>query len=146
MASSVRFSRGFAEIVLIVAEVSRSATFYRDVVGLIPETEVSPEWAWFWAGEPGISQRLALHRGPLLFEEHSPLPLGTPRFGPIHFAFAVESTELEAAAAKVRCAGVTVYGPTRLEWMRAVSYYFYDPDGNLLEWWSRDPDTAPPSC
>jgi catechol 2,3-dioxygenase-like lactoylglutathione lyase family enzyme len=29
-----------------------------------------------------------------------------------------------------------VYGPVELEWMNAESYYFYDPDGNLLEFWS----------
>jgi len=23
-----------------------------------------------------------------------------------------------------------------LEWMNAQSWYFYDPDGNLLEFWS----------
>jgi len=30
-------------------------------------------------------------------------------------------------------------GPMRLEWMKADAYYFYDPDGNLLEWWTPDP-------
>lgn len=35
---------------------------------------------------------------------------------------------------------VEVFGPVRLDWMQATSYYFYDPDGNLLEIWSPDPD------
>jgi catechol 2,3-dioxygenase-like lactoylglutathione lyase family enzyme len=35
-----------------------------------------------------------------------------------------------------RSAGVEVYGPEQLDWMNAESYYFYDPDGNLLEFWS----------
>jgi catechol-2,3-dioxygenase len=35
-----------------------------------------------------------------------------------------------------------VYGPVRLDWMSADSYYFYDPDGNLLEWWSRDQSSS----
>lgn len=132
-------SQGFAEIVLIVSDVARSVRFYRDVVGLVPERETGeePDWAWFWAGEPGISQRLALHRGSLLFEEHSPLPPGK-RFGQVHFAFAVRRDVQEDAVNTVRAAGVDVYGPVRLEWMPARSYYFYDPDGNLLEWWSKD--------
>lgn len=25
------------------------------------------------------------------------------------------------------------------EWMKASAYYFYDPDGNMLEFWSPDP-------
>src|SRR5271157_1363378 len=52
-------------------------------------------------------QRLALHRGKLLFEEHSPLAPGR-RFGHIHFAFSVRRAQLEEAVEKVRSAGVAV--------------------------------------
>jgi catechol 2,3-dioxygenase-like lactoylglutathione lyase family enzyme len=128
-------SRGLAEIVLIVEDVPASARFYEDVVGLKPETEASADWAWFWAGEEGTPQRVALHRGPLLFEEHSPYPEGE-RFGRVHFAFDVARADLDAAVDRVRTAGVELYGPVELEWMKARSYYFYDPDGNLLEFWS----------
>jgi catechol 2,3-dioxygenase-like lactoylglutathione lyase family enzyme len=127
--------RGLSEIVLVVEDVPRAAKFYRDVVGLTVEHEASDEWAWFWAGEPGKPQRLALHKGPLLFEEHSPLPEGE-RFGRVHYAFEVPPDELEQAVARVRNAGADVYGPVEFEWMRARSYYFYDPDANLLEFWS----------
>jgi len=126
---------GLAEIVLIVEDVPVSARFYEDVVGLKPESEASDEWAWFWAGQEGTQQRVALHRGPLLFEEHSPFPEGE-RFGRVHFAFEVARDELDAALDRVRSADVAVYGPVELEWMNAESYYFYDPDGNLLEFWS----------
>jgi catechol 2,3-dioxygenase-like lactoylglutathione lyase family enzyme len=128
-------SRGLAELVLIVKDVPASARFYEDVVGLKLEHEVSDEWAWFWAGKEGAPQRVALHRGPLLFEEHSPYPEGE-RFGRVHFAFEVARDELDAAVDRVRSAGVDVHGPIELEWMEAQSYYFYDPDGNLLEFWS----------
>ena len=132
-----RFSSGIAEIVLVVADVVRSAKFYEDVVGLVPETVPNSEWAWFWTGEPGASARLGLHRGALRFEEHSSWPPGE-RFGRVHYAFRVEREELEAAVRHVESRGVTVYGPTYFEWMQAKSFYFYDPDGNLLEWWSPD--------
>jgi catechol 2,3-dioxygenase-like lactoylglutathione lyase family enzyme len=133
------FSRGLSELVLIVSDVLRSAAFYRDVVGLTPEREPSEEWAWFWAGEPGVHQRLALHRGSLLFEEHSPHPEGR-RWGQVHFALEVPAASLEEAARHVRAVGVEVYGPTHFEWMHANSYYFYDPDGNLIEYWSPEDD------
>jgi catechol 2,3-dioxygenase-like lactoylglutathione lyase family enzyme len=131
-------SRGLAELVLVVDDVPAAARFYEDVVGLRPELEASAEWAWFWAGEEGARQRVALHRGPLLFEEHSPYPAGE-RFGRVHFALEVARPDLDTAVDRVRDAGVEVHGPVELVWMGARSYYFYDPAGNLLEFWSPDP-------
>jgi catechol 2,3-dioxygenase-like lactoylglutathione lyase family enzyme len=128
-------SRGLSELVLIVEDVPKAAQFYQDVVGLELEHETSDEWAWFWAGNPGEPQRIALHRGSLLFEEHSPLPQGE-RFGRVHFAFEVARDELDEAVERVRAAGVDVYGPIEFDWLNARSYYFYDPDANLLEFWS----------
>jgi catechol 2,3-dioxygenase-like lactoylglutathione lyase family enzyme len=134
-----RFSAGFAELVLIVRDVPAAARFYREVVGLEPETETNDAWAWFWAGEPGAHQRIALHRGSLLFEEHSPHPPES-RWGHVHFAFEVPRERLDAAVAHMRDHGVEVYGPAHFDWMAgATAYYFYDPDGNLVEFWSPEP-------
>jgi catechol 2,3-dioxygenase-like lactoylglutathione lyase family enzyme len=138
---TAKFSHGLSEIVLTVSDVPEAARFYRAVVGLVPIRAADGEWAWFWAGPPGAKQRIALHKGSLFFEEHSPMPPGQ-RWGKVHYAFEVLRADLESAVAHVRAAGVEVYGPIRLEWMRALSYYFYDPDGNLLEWWSPDPEGA----
>jgi catechol 2,3-dioxygenase-like lactoylglutathione lyase family enzyme len=136
-------SVGLAEIVLIVEDVPASTRFYEQVVGLKLENEPSDEWAWFWAGQEGKRQRLALHRGTLLFEGQSPHTDGE-RWGQVHFAFEVSREELDEAVARVRAAGVDVFGPVELEWMKARAYYFYDPDGNLLEWWSPDPQADAP--
>jgi hypothetical protein len=65
------YSSGISELVLVVKDVRSSARFYEEVGGLIPEKEVNEEWAWFWAGTPGEAQRIALRKGPLLFEQHS---------------------------------------------------------------------------
>ena len=129
------FVVGLSELVLIVADVPRAADFYRTVVGLVPETEPNDEWAWFRVGGAATPQRIAVHRGPLLHEEHSPHPAGR-RFGPAHFALEVPMHRLEAAVAQVRAAGIAVHGPTELAWMNAVSWYFFDPDGHLVEFWS----------
>lgn len=133
-----RFTTGLAELVLIVEDVPAAARFYRDVVGLAPETEVDEAWAWFFAGERGHAQRIALHKGPLGFEDHSPHPAGE-RWGHVHLALQVPGERLDSAVEHVRRHGVEVYGPIRLDWMNATAYYFYDPDGNLLEFWSPDP-------
>ncbi|HEX9438815.1 MAG TPA: VOC family protein [Roseiflexaceae bacterium] len=132
------FSTDLAEIVLIVNDVKAAAQFYRDVVGLTPEIEADDAWAWFWAGAPGQARRVALHKGTLLFEEHSPLPEGK-RWGQVHYAFHVPRERLAAAVAHVRERDVEVYGPVHIDWMNSTSYYFYDPDSNLLEFWSPNP-------
>lgn len=128
---------GLAEIVLIVGDVLSAADFYREIVQLVPATEANDKWAWFWAGDPGVNSRLALHRGSLLFEENSPLG-EKPTWGPIHFAINVPRNELEERVQRLRDHGVEVFGPKHLSWMEATSYYFYDPDANLVEFWSPD--------
>lgn len=127
---------GLSELVLIVANVPNSARFYRELVGLTPETEPTEAWAWFSCGR--ANQRLALHKGPLLFDEHSPLHAGR-RFGPIHFALEVARADLAAMVDCLRRAGIAVHGPVHLDWMKAESVYFHDPDANLVEFWSPDP-------
>ncbi len=132
------FSSGISELVLVVEDVEAAARFYEEVVGLTRDPGDTDEgWAWFWTGTPGEAQRIALRKGPLLFEEHSPLPEGE-RWGRVHYAFEVPRERLDEAVEHVRGKSVEVFGPVRLDWMGADSYYFYDPDGNLLEWWSRD--------
>ena len=128
-------SRGFSEIVLIVEDVPTVADFYEHVVGLELDHRSGDEWAWFYAGSDDRKQRLGLHRGSLMYEQHSPHPEGE-RFGHVHFALEVARAELDTAVDRVRSAGVQIYGPEQLEWMDAESYYFYDPGGNLLEFWS----------
>ncbi|MFN2384455.1 MAG: VOC family protein [Gemmatimonadota bacterium] len=130
--------RGISELVLIVGDVKRAAAFYRDTLGLEAEREVTEEWAWFRMGSPDRPQRIALRKGPLLFEEHSPHPPGQ-RWGPVHYALHVSREDVEQTIARVRGHAGDVWGPIRLQWMEADAYYFYDLDGNLLELWSPDP-------
>lgn len=134
------FSIGLAEVVFLVKDVQAAARFYREVVGLVPQGEADDEWAWFWVGEPGRDQRLALHKGTLLFEEYSPFPEGQ-RFGTIHYALHVPAEHLQQAVEHVKGKDIAVYGPIDFTWRSARSYYFYDLDGNLLEFWS--PEATP---
>ncbi len=78
-----------------------------------------------------------LREGTLLFEGMSPRREGE-RWGPVHYAFEMPREHIEEALACVRGSGVEVYGPVHFDWIKASSYYFYDPDANLLEFWSPD--------
>jgi catechol 2,3-dioxygenase-like lactoylglutathione lyase family enzyme len=125
---------GLAELVLVVEDVPMATKFYRDIVGLSLQREPSDEWAWFIMGTDERPQRLALRKGSLLFEEHSPRPEGN-RWGPVHFAFHVDQKKLPAMLDRLRTADIEIHGPVYFEWMNADSYYFYDPDDNLAEFW-----------
>ncbi len=134
--------RGISEIVLIVEDVARGAAFYRNAIRLIPARPANDEWAWFWAGAEGESCWVALHKGALLFEEHSPLKsiaMGSRFGGATHFALRVDIGRLGECAAHLRGMGVEVHGPVDFDWMGpkgARSIYCYDPDGNLVELWA----------
>ncbi len=133
------FTSGLVELVLVVADVRASTRFYVDVVGLTPEREPGEHWAWLWTGEPGdvTAGRLALTRGPLMFQERGPRGDVPDPFGPVHAAFRVAPEKIEAALTRLTESDIEVHGPVDLEWMGARSWYFHDPDGNLLEYWVR---------
>ncbi|MBI1755610.1 MAG: VOC family protein [Fimbriimonas ginsengisoli] len=132
------------EIVLRVKDVAVSAAFYREAVGLTPRWEPTEDWAGFWCGDPASKKWLGLNKRDLLFEEHSPLPEGA-RFGPVHFALYLPPDQIEPALARLRGYGVEVLGPHRFKSsdFHGLSYYFYDPDANLVEFWFPEPNAAP---
>jgi catechol 2,3-dioxygenase-like lactoylglutathione lyase family enzyme len=129
---------GIHEIVLVVRNVRVAAAFYEDVVGLIARGPATDEWAFFATISIEHPQWIGLTCGPLLFEEHSPLPEGS-RFGPVHFALRARDEDASAFLENAGRHGVKVYGPQRWEGrMKGLSYYFYDPDANLIEFWYPD--------
>lgn len=124
------------ELVLTVRDAQAATAFYRDAVGLEPIGDFGPGWGSFWVGDKAENRWLGLREGSLMFEEHSPLPEGR-RFGPVHYAFKLPEAQKEAALERLRAHGVEVlgpehWGPGRFE---GTSYYFYDLDANLLEFW-----------
>jgi len=131
-------SAGIHEIVLVVKNISEAVTFYRDVVGLVLRTEPTDEWASFATISLEHPQWLGLRRGTLLFEEYSPRPAGA-RFGPVHFALQALEPTPDGFLERARNAGLRVHGPQ--VWdnrLKGRSYYCYDPDDNLFEYWFPD--------
>jgi catechol 2,3-dioxygenase-like lactoylglutathione lyase family enzyme len=128
-------SAGLHEIVLVVKNVSRSVQFYQDVMGLVLKSEPSNEWARFATISKENPQWLGITSGDLLYEENSPRPPGE-RFGPVHFAFKSLEPTPEKFLLNAKNNGVKVYGPQKWKGrMKGESYYCYDPDDNLVEYW-----------
>jgi catechol 2,3-dioxygenase len=117
---------GLSELILRVADVSRSVAFYRDVVGLAVESEPTPTWAWLWTGDRGALPRLGLTSRPLSY--------GAAHCGgPAHFAIAVPRRAILAEKARIEGLGIAVEGPVTFEAWRADSIYFSDPDDHRVE-------------
>lgn len=128
-------SAGIHEIVLVVKDIAKAARFYRDVIGLTLRGEPSEEWASFATVSLENPQWLGLRKGSLLYEEYSPRPQGE-RFGPVHFALQALDSSPEGFLEKARSHGVKVHGPEAWKGrMKGKSYYCYDPDDNLVEYW-----------
>jgi len=123
--------RELGHLVLYVRDVTRSAAFYRDVLGwqqIMPEPGTEPTAvAAFSSGRT--------HHELLLIEvgaDATPIPAGR-RVGLYHFGLKVGDSDddLRAALAAVQAAGATVVGAS--DHTVTHSLYILDPDGNEIE-------------
>ena len=133
--------RGLFETHVNVARLEPAVAFYRDVVGLEVAALFEPRRvAFFWIGARGQSMLGVWEVGT------------APSVMHLHLAFTCEPGDVIAAPARLRALGVEPLGfnrepvdePVVLAWMPAVSLYFNDPDGNLLEYLAMLPDQPRP--
>jgi len=133
--------QGLFETHLTVKHLDTSTAFYRDTVGLelayvLPERHV----AFFWIG--GYGQAM--------------LGLWEVGFAPnsmqLHLSFTSTIENILAAPSSLQAAGIIPKGfygepveePVVIGWMPALSIYFTDPDGHLLEYLAMLPEVPRP--
>ena len=113
-------------IVLTVKDIDATVQFYESVLGMVAE--------YFGQGRVALkfgSQKINLHRHGNEFEPKASQPL--PGSEDICF---ITSTELDAAMEHVKSHGVQIIeGPVPRTGANGsiVSFYFRDPDNNLIE-------------
>ena len=113
-------------IVLTVSDINSTVDFYQNVLGM--------EVASFAQGRTALtfgSQKLNLHQQGNEFEPRAQSPLP----GSIDLCFITE-TPLDEAMSQVRDKGISIIeGPVDKIGAigRIKSFYFRDPDGNLIE-------------
>ena len=110
---------GLYEVAIKVRNLSTAEPFYREVMGLqFGLRDQRRNWLFLRVGGSAGMVVLQEDRGEW------------PRQ---HFAFAVNDSELERAAALLKEKGISVEGPVFHDWMPGRSVYFADPDGHDLE-------------
>jgi lactoylglutathione lyase len=129
------------EVHLTVANLNRAIAFYRDAVGLrLAHIESSRQVAFFWIGSVGNAMLGLWSAGE------------RPQTVTSHTAFSASLVDVLAAPDALRAAGITPLDfegrptdhPIVFAWMPAVSVFFRDPDGNLLEYIARLPEEPRP--
>ncbi len=123
--------RELGHLVLYVRDASRSAAFYRDVLGwrqIMPPADQEPRGAAAFSSGRTHHELLLIEVG----EDATPIPPGR-RVGLYHFGLNVGETDddLRAALARVNDAGATVVGAS--DHTVTHSVYILDPDGNEIE-------------
>ena len=117
---------GLDHLVLTVADVERTAAFYRDVLGCVPLT--------FGEGRRALAfgdQKINLHQAGREFEPKARRP--TPGSGDLCF---VTASPIADVVASLELRGVAIEeGPVQRSGAQGpmTSVYLRDPDGNLLE-------------
>ncbi|MCU7551990.1 VOC family protein [Chitinophagaceae bacterium LB-8] len=114
------------ETCIYVTDLHRTKAFYTDLLGLPLISLVENRHVFFRAGE---SVLLCFIAAQTLQEKELP-PHGAS--GCIHFAFEVARDEYPIALKKLKESGIQILHEH--EWKGGLrSFYFHDPDQNLLE-------------
>ncbi len=116
---------GILETVLYVADIDRAERFYTRVMALPPIGKQAGRHVFFRVGS-GV---LLLFHAPATRQTKSVPPHGAD--GEIHVCFTVSPAQYEAWKERIRGEGIPIEQETA--WPRGHSFYFRDPDGNLLE-------------
>lgn len=116
---------GVLETVLYFTDQQRTADFYLDVLGMRLLDREPGRSLFFRAGDSVV----LMFDAEVTAEGGKLPPHGAT--GSIHTCFLVPEDEYERWKAHLDECGIRVFN--EIEWQRGRSFYFHDPDGNLLE-------------
>jgi len=123
--------KGVFETHLTVSDLTRAMRFYGQTLGLELAIHIEArKVAFYWLGGRGKTMLGIWETGT------------APQRMSLHTAFDAALEDVLAAPARLRATGITPLDlagnatdePVVLAWMPAASIYFYDPDGNQLEY------------
>src|SRR5207249_7667333 len=113
------------ETVLYYTDADRTERFYTDILGMRLIDREPGRSLFFRAGD---SVFLLFNASETLVGKTLP---GHGATGPIHTCFQVAEEDYERWKSYLASQDIPVIHET--QWPKGLSFYFYDPDGNLLE-------------
>ena len=132
---------GIAEIALRVHDLDLMRRFYEQVIGLevLREIKDSEGTAIFYAVGAG-NDHLALFeekwidwftrdKSPQIDPKHTTLS---------HIAFSIALDDFESERKRIEQLGIEIVHSDTSSWMHCRMFYFFDPEGNLIEFKSHD--------
>ena len=132
---------GIAEIALRVHDLDLMRRFYEQVIGLevLGEDEPSDGTAIFFAVGAG-SSHLALFPEKLTgWYTRDKSPQIDPHLTTLsHFAFTIALEDFESEKKRIEQLGIEVVHSNASSWLHCRMFYFFDPEGNLIEFNSHD--------
>jgi len=141
MNTSNRSITGIAEISLRVHDLERMRRFYEQVIGLevLREYEEATGTAIFYAVGTG-DENLALFEENLIgWFTRDKSPQIDPKLTTFsHMAFRIGLPDFESEKMRIEQLGIEIIESGTSSWMHSRMFYFFDPEGNLIEFKSRD--------
>ena len=135
---------GIAEVALRVHDLDLMRRFYEQVIGLevLREIKQSDGTIIFYSVGAG-SDHLAL------FEEkwidwftRGKSPQIDPKLTTLsHFALSIALDDFESEKKRIEQLGIEIVHSNTSSWLQCRMFYFFDPEGNLIEFNSHDEST-----
>jgi len=132
---------GITEIALRVHDLDLMRRFYEQVIGLevLRENEPSDGTALFFAVGAG-NTHLALFPEKLTgWYTRDKSPQIDPKLTTLsHFALSIALDDFESEMKRIEQLGIEIVESRTISWLHCRMFYFYDPEGNLIEFNSHD--------
>ena len=139
MNKSDRRVKGLGEVSILVKDLDAMQKFYEEVVGLeVLRRDESFVFFKIAEGYGGHTQNLALFEAEeRSFLENKSIELNPEQTTLHHIALNISLEDFEAEKVRLEGLGLKV-NATVHEWIHVRSMYFYDPEGNHLEFVAYD--------
>ncbi|MCL4868816.1 MAG: VOC family protein [Anaerolineae bacterium] len=132
---------GIAEIALRVHDLDLMRRFYEQVVGLelLREIKDSKGTIIFYAVGPGNDHLALFEEKWVAWFTRDKSPQVEPKLTTLsHFAFRIAHDDFESEKKRLEELGIEIVHSNTSSWLHCRMFYFFDPEGNLIEFNSHD--------